>query len=284
MDVNGITNNQAGMLSRIAAERGVNNQGLNEENGINGAEKSKVGGKTIGEPRLSEKGKKYYEELKQKYGNMDFILVSADKKDYAKQMAGSYANPNKMVVLIDEEKIERMAEDEDFRKQYEGLIESAASNIPKLKNAFDGNSNVAGYGMQVNDNGTASFFAIMKKASDDQAARIEEKREEKREEAKIKARKEEKAEQEEKLKEKLEESREERREQFDLKIDSYNGAIEDDDKIIDMFGSYSTSQYEIITASSVDELINMVNGYYGSSGEGAAVNNAHVGANIDFSV
>ncbi|MCR5733710.1 MAG: DUF6033 family protein [Lachnospiraceae bacterium] len=272
------------MLSQMTAGRGVNNsQGADEDKGVNKTEKSKVSGKTIGEPRLSDKAKKYYEELKQKYGKMDFILVSSDQKDYAKQMAGSYANPDKMVVLIDEEKIERMAEDEDFRKQYEGLIEAAATNIPKLKNALDQNGNVAGYGMQVNDNGTASFFAIMKKASDDQAARIEEKRAEKKEEAKLQKKKDEKAEKEEKLQEKLEEAREEKREQFDLKIDSYNGAVEDDDKIIDMFGSYSTSQYEIISASSVDELINMVNSYYSGSGS-AAVSTAHLGANIDFSV
>ena len=31
--------------------------------------KSKVNGKTIGEPQLSEKGAKYYEQLKAKYGN-----------------------------------------------------------------------------------------------------------------------------------------------------------------------------------------------------------------------
>jgi hypothetical protein len=53
---------------------------------------------------------------------MDFILVSKDMKEMAKANAGSFANPNKMVVLIDEEKIERMAVDEQYRKQYESVI------------------------------------------------------------------------------------------------------------------------------------------------------------------
>ena len=33
-------------------------------------------GKTIGDPQLSEKAQKYYEQLKKKFSNMDFILVS----------------------------------------------------------------------------------------------------------------------------------------------------------------------------------------------------------------
>ena len=40
-----------------------------------------VSGKTIGSPKLSKKAADYYESLKKKYSNMDFILVSEDKKD-----------------------------------------------------------------------------------------------------------------------------------------------------------------------------------------------------------
>ncbi|MDE7207465.1 MAG: hypothetical protein K2N90_09985, partial [Lachnospiraceae bacterium] len=38
------------------------------------AQKVRVSGRTVGNPMLSEKAAKYYEELKKKYGNMDFIL------------------------------------------------------------------------------------------------------------------------------------------------------------------------------------------------------------------
>ena len=31
-------------------------------------------GKTIGEPKLSDEAAKYYDQLKSKFGNMDFIL------------------------------------------------------------------------------------------------------------------------------------------------------------------------------------------------------------------
>ena len=37
---------------------------------------SKDYGKTIGDPTLSKEAQKYYERLKKKYGNYDFILVS----------------------------------------------------------------------------------------------------------------------------------------------------------------------------------------------------------------
>ena len=45
------------------------------------AKKSKVSGRTIGDPVLSDKAKKYYEQLKAKYSNMDFILVSPEQKE-----------------------------------------------------------------------------------------------------------------------------------------------------------------------------------------------------------
>lgn len=137
-------------------------------------EKKRYYGKTVGEPQLSEKAQKYYDSLKKKYGNYDFILVSKDQKDFAQANAARYANKNKTVVLIDEEKIERMASDEDYRKKYEGVLDSAKSQLAQLKAGMEkSGANVKGYGMKVNDGGTASFFAVLKKSSADQRERIE---------------------------------------------------------------------------------------------------------------
>ena len=52
-------------------------------------------GRTIGEPKLSEEGKKYYDELKNKFKGYDFILVSKDQIENAKSQAARYANPMK---------------------------------------------------------------------------------------------------------------------------------------------------------------------------------------------
>ena len=65
----------------------------NKENAT-GTENSKVSktngnyGKTIGNAKLSEEGAKYYQELKKKYSNMDFILVSKEQKANAQASSG----------------------------------------------------------------------------------------------------------------------------------------------------------------------------------------------------
>ena len=138
--------------------------------------KTKVGGAVIGTPELSDKAKKYYEQLKKKYSNMDFILVSKDKKAEAQANAGRYANANRMVVLIDEEKIERMAVDEEYRKKYEAIIGGAKNQLSQLKDSLGANaSGVKTYVMQVNDGGNASFFAVIDKSMAAQRARIDKK-------------------------------------------------------------------------------------------------------------
>lgn len=130
-------------------------------------------GRTIGQPKLSDEAKEYYEELKKKYSNMDFILVSRDMKDVAKSQAGSYANPNKLVVLVDEDKIERMAADENFRKQYEAIISNAAAGLSQFKAQLGSRASVVkSYGMQINDGGNASFFAVVDKSLAAQRERI----------------------------------------------------------------------------------------------------------------
>lgn len=136
--------------------------------------KTRVYGQTIGKPQLSEKAQKYYEELKKKYGDMDFILVSSDMKETAKAQAGKYGKPNRTVVLIDEEKIERMAEDESFRKQYEGILSNARNKISQMQESLKKTgAKVKSFGIQVNDNGTATLFATLEKGRTSQKARME---------------------------------------------------------------------------------------------------------------
>ena len=166
-------------------------------------------GRVIGQPELSEKGQKYYEELKKKFSNMDFILVSKDMKETAKAQAGKYANPNKLVVLIDEEKIERMAEDEKFRNQYENVIRNAGVKLPQLQKSLGSNaSSVKAFGMQVNDGGNASFFAVVDKSLAAQRVRIKENAEKKAKEKKETAKKEAKKADEEKWAQKQAEKKE----------------------------------------------------------------------------
>lgn len=199
MDVGTITNSANAVANTYAAK---------ETKPAEEVKKYGVSGKTIGQAKLSENAKKYYEELKAKYKDMDFILVSKDMKEAAKANAGRYANPNKMVVLIDEEKIERMAQDEQYRKQYESVIASAQKKMPQLQQALRNGTNIKGFGMQVNNDGRASFFAVMDKSFKSQAERLEKQRAEKKAEKKAAEKKAEKKEREERLEEKRLENKE----------------------------------------------------------------------------
>ena len=115
---------------------------------------------------------------------MDFILVSADMKEQAEANASKYAQANRTVVLIDEDKIERMAEDESYRKKYEGIISGAASQIEQMKNGLTNKQGVKTFGIKIDDGGNASFFAVIDKSLAAQRKRIEEKAEQKADEKK----------------------------------------------------------------------------------------------------
>ena len=216
-------------------------------------------GKTIGEPKLSEKAQKYYESLQKKYGNMDFILVSKDMKETAQAQAGKYANPNRTVVLIDEEKIERMATDEAYRKKYEGIISGATAQLEQMKQSIiSSGANVKTYGVQINDGGNTSFFAVIDKSLADQRKRIEAKALKKAEEKK-KAAKEENA-------ERLERQREKNK----------------PDKVSDK----ADEELVTVTASSIEELIKKINDtvYAAMSDTAETEAEKKIGRSIDYTV
>ena len=248
----GVVENAASTSAAAVEAKKKTEQTQNEKSGS-------VSGKTIGSPKLSKKAADYYESLKKKYSNMDFILVSEDKKEQAKAQASSYANASKMVVLIDEDKVERMAEDENYRKQYEAIIANAASGISRLKSSLESSgANVKGFGMQVNDGGTATYFAVLEESSAAQRERIEKKAEKKAAEKKAEKKHQ---------KEKLEEARSEKTEKTDVsdKTDTDSGTV-------------------TITASSVEELLQKIQDYMQLAKSDTVLTEAEkkVGQNIDF--
>ena len=142
------------------------------------AKKSRVSGRTIGDPVLSDKAKKYYEQLKAKYSNMDFILVSPEQKDEAESKKGMYQSSKELIVLIDSDKIEKMAEDEEYRAKYEGILSNATSQLSQMKDSLGSKADsVSSFGMTFDDNGNASFFAVVDKSLAAQKERIADKKE-----------------------------------------------------------------------------------------------------------
>ena len=215
-------------------------------------------GKTVGQPQLSEKAQKYYDQLKAKFGDMDFILVSRDEKAQAQANAASYANPNKTVVLIGEDEVEKMANDEKFRSKYEGLISMAKEGLDAMKSQFGDNDDVKGYGMQVDDKGEISYFAVLKKSGDQQAERIQKRQDAKKAEKKA-------------------EDRKEAREAQEERLDRSRSAR--GEKARDAYKDQEDFSYEVVRAASVDELFSKVTDFFSAkTAEGVSP----AGGNIDF--
>lgn len=132
---------------------------------------------------------------------------------------------------------------------------NAASGLSQLKSQIESSGqsqNVVGYGMKVNDGGTASFFAVLKKSPADQKVRIEKKAVEKKEAKKAEEKNAEKKEKQDKLKEAQQTS-------------------DDDDTIM-------------ISAGSIEELIKKINDYTFSMKSDNVQTEAElqVGQHIDF--
>lgn len=216
-------------------------------------------GYTIGDVKLSDKGKEYYKELKKKFGGSEFILVSRDMKSQVQANAASYGNSSKLTVLIDEDKIEKMATDETFRKRYEGIIAMSQGQLTKAGSALKGKESlVKNFGMSVGEDGDASFFATVKKSSKDQSARIEKQKAAKKEKAAADKKRAVKEEQKEHI-EKIQDKR------------SEDVAPED-------------NEYVQIHANTMDELLERISSYLGDRSGGAILSEVErsLGQNLDF--
>ena len=206
-------------------------------------------GTVVGDVKLSDKAKEYYAKLKEKFHGMDFILVSKDMKDKVESNAGLYGNSSKPVVLIDDEKIERMANDPEYAKKYEGIISSSLEKLNAARNSLTASgASIKNFGMSVDENGKTSFFAVLEKASD-AADKI---RQKKLAEHKEEAAKEKKKAEKEDRRERMEKIREGRKEYIEFRSDS------------------------------LDDLIDRVSEYAFGKSENAAIAKEGIGQTIDF--
>ena len=231
-------------------------------------------GNTIGDVKLSDKAAEYYNSLKTKFSNMNFVFVSEDEKTNVESKAAMFATPDKTTVLINVEKVEQMAQDESYRKKYEDIIQNNEPQIQALQKMVQksGSSNVQGVGMKVDDGGLTSFFAVLKKSSSDQKTRIAKKAEEKKAEKK-------KAEKKEQAKKDAEKTEKERLESHDTSVsDSISSKSASDTK--------KSSSYDTITisASSAEELLQKIQDYELSLRSDSVQTDAEklVGQHIDF--
>lgn len=195
-------------------------------------------GRTYGNPKLSKEAEDYYNQLTKKYGNMSFVLVASDKKQEADVMKNSFATPNGMTVLIDTDKIERMATDENYRAMMEGKIQAASSGLNQMAKTVGTKPGVKSYGMQYKD-GRASFFAAVDKSFAEQRKLIEKRAAKKKEDAKAEKKK---------AAKKAEEERMEKR-----RADRKDRA--------DSLDRTENTEEVVITANSIEELMRKIDDY-----------------------
>ena len=210
-------------------------------------------GTVIGNVELSDKAKDYYNKLKAKFGNMDFILVSKDMKSQVQANAAAYGNASKQVVLIDDEKIEKMATDESQAKLQEAKNSLTSSG-----------ASVNNFGMSVDANGKTTFFATVEKAAKKKA-------EKKAAEKKAAQKKAEKA-KDKKLAEKKAAEKKAAEKQAEESENNEETTVADD------------KEYVQITADSMEELIDKVSSYAYDNSERNVLTESEkkVGQKFDF--
>ena len=148
------------------------------------ANKSDKAGKTQDtEVQLSDKAKALLEELKSKYGNMDFFV--ADFNTEAEAQSYLSRGTKEFSVLIDPATLEAMAADEDTKTKYTDMIDKATSQLAEIKDQLeeDGDTEVKRIGFTIDDEGNMSMFAELEQISERRKEAIAKEREARKAEA-----------------------------------------------------------------------------------------------------
>lgn len=132
-------------------------------------------------PKLSANAKALLEELKRRYGNMDFMVASFDSNEEAQSYLSR--GTKEYSVLIDPEELEKMAADSDYKEKNLSIIEESTGKLKEIKNQLsDKKDEVINLGVSIGKDGTVSYFAELQKISDKQKEHIEKTKEAKAEE------------------------------------------------------------------------------------------------------
>ena len=130
---------------------------------------------------LSKKAQALLQELKKKYGNMDFIVADYENEEEA--AAYLSRGTKEYSVLIDPESLEEMASDEKTKEKYLSLIDEATDQLSDVKEQLKEEGNeVTRVGVSIGKDGTISYFAELEKSSAQQKERLEKAQEKKKEE------------------------------------------------------------------------------------------------------
>lgn len=130
---------------------------------------------------LSKQAQALLQELKKKYGNMDFIVAYYESDEEAAAYLSH--GTKEYSVLMDPESLEEMASDSKTKEKYLSLIDEATGNLSDMKEQLGEEGNeVTRLGVSIGKDGTISYFAELEKSGAKQRERIEKAQEKKREE------------------------------------------------------------------------------------------------------
>lgn len=135
--------------------------------------------------QMSDKAKALLQELKKTYGNMDFFVAEyASDEEAAQYLSRGLKDYS---VLIDPEELERMANDDEVKKQNLSLLDEAVGKLDQVKEELKGTDRekeVASLGVTIGKDGQVSYFAELEKAGERQKEFVDKIVEDKREAAK----------------------------------------------------------------------------------------------------
>ena len=200
--VNGLGSNIANQLSNYQTKNSKASKsdlsGIPQKpDGRFGVQKNKAVSETHVQEgvELSDGAKKLLDELKEKYGNMDFFVSNYSSDEEAEDIMSR--GTKEYSVLIEPEVLEQMAADEETKNKYMGLIDESTSKLSDMKEQIEqSGQKVESLGIKIDAEGTAKFFAKIKEQNDNyqkkaaeskEAAKAEEKKAKERAENKEQA-------------------------------------------------------------------------------------------------
>lgn len=137
---------------------------------------------------LSAEAKEYLEQLKDKFGNIEFFVANCQSDE---EMNRYFAMGKKdYTCVISSDLLEKMATDEEVREKYEGIIDNADESIEELRAEIkeelgaEAADQITNIGIRIDDNGVVDYFAKLKNSNDAYYAKMKEKRAEAKEEEK----------------------------------------------------------------------------------------------------
>ena len=143
------------------------------------------------EEKLSKKAQDFLKNLREKYGDYDFMIGNGSDELRSLSKSGS----KEFSVIFSSAEIEKMANDEDYAAEKMHAVENSINMCRKIceqqgyVSAFDNSKSGIGtinkIGVISDDDGNLKFFAELEKTSSKQKERIEKAREKKANEEKI---------------------------------------------------------------------------------------------------